>query len=58
MLLAPFMPHRARAIWQQLGMNAAIDANWDDALVWGGVAPGQATAPGEALFPRIEPPAA
>ena len=55
MLLAPFMPHRARAVWQQLGMNTAIDENWNDALQWGGVAPGQQTTPGEVLFPRIEP---
>jgi methionyl-tRNA synthetase len=57
-LLAPFMPQRARAIWQQLGMNTAIDEAWDDTLVWGGLASGTQTLPGEALFPRIEPPAA
>jgi len=53
-LLAPFMPQRARVIWQQLGMTDRIDAHWDDALVWGGIAPGTQTSPGEALFPRIE----
>jgi methionyl-tRNA synthetase len=52
------MPQRARAIWQQLGMNTAIDEAWDDTLVWGGLASGTQTLPGEALFPRIEPPAA
>ena len=54
MLLHPFMPLRAQAMWQQLGMRDAIDATWSDALVWGGIAAGTQTAPGEALFPRIE----
>ncbi len=53
-LLAPFMPQRARTMWHQLGMITAIDEHWDDALVWGGVAPGTQTEPGDALFPRIE----
>lgn len=53
-LLHPFMPQRAEMIRQQLGMREAIDAKWDDALVWGGIAAGTQTAPGEALFPRIE----
>ena len=35
-------------------MNAAIDASWDEALLWGGIAAGTQTQPGEALFPRIE----
>ena len=54
MLVAPFMPARARVMWHQLGMNAAIDASWDEALLWGGIAAGTQTQPGEALFPRIE----
>jgi methionyl-tRNA synthetase len=54
MLLHPFMPQRAQAIWQQLALEAPVDANWESALVWGGIAPGTQTAPGETLFPRIE----
>jgi len=54
MLIAPFMPARARTIWHQLGLNTAIDAAWSEALVWGGIAAGTQTQPGEALFPRIE----
>jgi len=54
MLLAPVMPERAREIWRQLGAPGAIDADWETALVWGGLAPGTRTQPGEALFPRIE----
>jgi methionyl-tRNA synthetase len=53
-LLAPFMPERAGAMWQQLGVEEPIDANWDEALRWGGIAAGTQTAPGEALFPRSE----
>ena len=54
MLLSPFMPVRAARMWEQLGMTQSIEADWDAALVWGGIAHGTQTAPGEALFPRIE----
>lgn len=54
MLLHPFMPERSAAIWSQLGLSDQIEAAWQDALVWGGIAPGTQTAPGETLFPRIE----
>ena len=53
-LLAPVMPERAREIWRQLGATGAIDADWETALVWGGLAAGTRTQPGDALFPRIE----
>lgn len=53
-LLHPFMPERSGIIWRQLGMSDAIDSNWEQSLAWGGIAPGTQTAPGEALFPRIE----
>jgi methionyl-tRNA synthetase len=54
MLLHPFMPERSVTIWKQLGVGERIDAHWDEALVWGGIAPGTQTARGETLFPRIE----
>ena len=54
-LLAPFMPERARAMWRQLAVEEPIDANWDEALRWGGIAAGTQTTSGEALFPRREP---
>jgi methionyl-tRNA synthetase len=54
MLIAPFMPQRARIIWTQLGQTSPIDQTWDTALVWGGLAAETQTAPGEPLFPRIE----
>lgn len=53
-LLHPFMPERSEIIWGQLGMREPIDADWKRALVWGGIASGTQTAPGESLFPRIE----
>lgn len=54
MLLHPFMPERSEIIWRQLGLRDAIDAPWESALVWGGIAAGTQTQPGEPLFPRIE----
>ncbi|HET6894917.1 MAG TPA: methionine--tRNA ligase [Candidatus Baltobacteraceae bacterium] len=54
MLLHPFMPERSAEIWSQLGLSDPIEAAWQDTLVWGGIAPGTQTAPGETLFPRIE----
>lgn len=53
-LLAPFMPERARAMWHQLGTGEPIDADWTTTLQWGGLAAGTQTQPGEALFPREE----
>src|SRR5579883_2071450 len=54
MLLSPFMPARAASIWKQLGLQESLEADWDRALVWGGLAQGTQTAPGDVLFPRIE----
>ena len=54
MLLHPFMPERSEIVWRQLGMREPIDANWAQALAWGGIAPGTQSARGETLFPRIE----
>jgi methionyl-tRNA synthetase len=53
-LLAPFMPERARAMWTQLGVAEPIDADWETALRWGGLGAGTQTAPADALFPRRE----
>jgi hypothetical protein len=41
-------------MWRQLGLDSGIDANWDRALVWGGLGAGTRTRPGDALFPRVE----
>ena len=53
-LLHPFMPERAAAMWKQLGLSAGIDGDWNQELRWGGIAHGTQTAPGYPLFPRIE----
>jgi methionyl-tRNA synthetase len=53
-LLHPVMPERSTEMWRQLGLQDAIDANWDATLRWGGLEPGTQTSPGDALFPRIE----
>jgi methionyl-tRNA synthetase len=54
MLLHPVMPERMDEVWRQLNLSTPIDADWSEALRWGGIAPGTKTLPGEALFPRIE----
>ncbi len=54
MLLAPVMPERMNEMWRQLGVSERIDADWSQALRYGGIATGTQTAPGDPLFPRIE----
>jgi methionyl-tRNA synthetase len=55
-LLFPFMPSKATAMWQQLGLEDTPAVRWDDELQWGRLAAGTLTAPGEPLFPRIDAP--
>ena len=57
-LLAPFMPEKAREMWHQLGLEAGIDDAWESTLVWGGLAAGTQTAVGDVLFARLEVPVA
>jgi methionyl-tRNA synthetase len=57
LLLFPFMPGKATEMWHQLGLTGAPSAGWQTELRWGTFAAGTQTAPGDALFPRIEPPA-
>lgn len=56
-LLDPFMPCAAEAIWQQLGCGAAL-RRYADAARWSGLAAGQAIAAHPVLFPRLEAKAA
>jgi methionyl-tRNA synthetase len=57
LLLAPFMPGKAGDVWRQLGLAGKPDADWREALVWGGLAGGTVTAlASEPLFPRIDVP--
>lgn len=51
------MPEKTQSLWGQMGLEGLVaDVNLDEALVWGGLRPGLATARGAALFPRIERP--
>ncbi len=55
MVLRPFMVRTPGLVWSSLGMPGTIDDSpWDDAALWGLVAPGQAVKRGKPLFPRIE----
>jgi methionyl-tRNA synthetase len=55
LLLFPFMPHTAAAMWRQLGIQQQIETqHLATAIVWGGTRPGTAIQPGEQLFPRID----
>ncbi|MEA2666975.1 MAG: methionyl-tRNA synthetase, partial [Candidatus Eremiobacteraeota bacterium] len=58
LLLFPFMPEKATEIWRQLGLEGTPERMWADELVWGKLAANTETNPGEALFPRIDAPAA
>jgi methionyl-tRNA synthetase len=55
-LLFPFIPSKATQMWRQLGLPGSPEVRWPDELQWGRLAAGTQTAPGDALFPRIEAP--
>lgn len=57
LLLYPFIPAKAQAIWNALGIDARmVDAGFEDGLKWRNSWKGlsEAMRPGEPLFPRIE----
>jgi len=56
MMIAPFMPHKADALREQLGLEALAGQSDGDRWPssWGGLEPGTKTKPGAALFPRID----
>jgi methionyl-tRNA synthetase len=54
LLLFPYMPAKATEIWRQLGLTGTPELRWPDELVWGRLAAGTQTQPGEPLFPRID----
>jgi methionyl-tRNA synthetase len=56
-LVHPFMPEKATAMWQQLGLEGTPSVPWQEHLQWGRLAANTQTNPGDALFPRIEAPA-
>jgi methionyl-tRNA synthetase len=57
-LIYPFMPSKATEMWQQLGLPETPNVRWQEQLRWGTLAANTQTAPGDALFPRLDPPAA
>jgi methionyl-tRNA synthetase len=56
LMISPFMPSKAEALRDQLGLlplRATVDRDlWPS--VWGGLAPGTQTRPGPGLFPRLD----
>ncbi len=54
LLVSPFMPFAADAIYAQLGLNLSERAaNWDD-LKWGGLPAGTRVASPQPIFPRLQ----
>jgi methionyl-tRNA synthetase len=54
-VLRPFMVRTPALIWDALGMPEDIAvSDWDSAVRWNVVRPGQVTRRGKPLFPRIE----
>jgi methionyl-tRNA synthetase len=54
LLLFPYMPSKATEMWRQLGLIGTPELRWPEELVWGRLAAGTQTQPGEPLFPRID----
>lgn len=56
LMVAPFMPNKADALMVQLGLPAIEAQEGSDQWPreWGGLKAGTKTAPGEALFPRVD----
>jgi methionyl-tRNA synthetase len=54
-LIAPIMPGAAARLWEQLGIEAPLDAQrFPEAAGWGRLQPGTKTVKGDALFPRLD----
>ena len=54
-LIQPFMPSAAEAIWEQLGVEEPLaDQKWIDAGTWGGLKPGTHIRSPKPIFPRID----
>ncbi|MEM9073265.1 MAG: methionine--tRNA ligase [Myxococcota bacterium] len=54
-MIAPFMPQKSAALREQLGLRALAAEGADRwPSEWGGLEAGTQTAPGTALFPRID----
>ena len=54
-LIYPFMPGKAKEVWEQLGMETDLDKlRIDRDAHWGKLKPGTLVKPGEVIFPRID----
>jgi len=54
-ILSPWLPTATGRVWEQLGIDAGLDAQrLDDARRWGGLRAGTRIRPGAPIFPRIE----
>ncbi len=54
-MVQPFMPCVAQAIWDQLGIDEPLsEQTWDDARIVGKLKPGTKTAEPKPIFPRID----
>lgn len=53
-LLAPFLPHTARLIREQLGMGSLPLGRWQEETQWGGLPAGTKTREAQPIFPRID----
>ncbi|MGZ4134708.1 MAG: methionine--tRNA ligase [Tumebacillaceae bacterium] len=55
-LVQPFMPTTAPAIWAQLGLGEGDATTWDSARTFGSLPSGITVQKGQALFPRLDVP--
>jgi methionyl-tRNA synthetase len=54
-LIRPTMPGAAERLWEQLGIERALeDQRLPDDARWGGLAAGTKTSKGDPLFPRLD----
>ncbi|HUV03786.1 MAG TPA: methionine--tRNA ligase [Armatimonadota bacterium] len=54
-LIQPFMPSAAEAIWEQLGIEEPLASQkWVDAETWGRLKPGTHTRSPKPIFPRVD----
>jgi len=54
-LISPFMPVKAKEIWEQLGLESDLEKiRLDEDASWGKLIPGILVKPGKIIFPRID----
>jgi methionyl-tRNA synthetase len=54
-LIYPFMPVKAKEIWEQLGLESNLEKiRLDEDASWGKLKPGILVKPGKIIFPRID----